>query len=141
MTREWKHLKMLKRSGFGHDPLGVDNVSPGACALICPACPQPGKNMPPNWENTPRERQSVSMLAALLQVNLTLPRFLHTLMLGLDANFRLKRKAVSNEVMDPALGSGLAYLVDSAAYKQHLEKYIGVKEVVGGSPYSLAYIC
>lgn len=66
MTREWKHLKMLKRSGIGHDPLGVGNVSPGECALICPACPQPGKNMLPDWEHTPQERQYVLILLILL---------------------------------------------------------------------------
>lgn len=61
---------------------------------------------------------------------MTLLRFLHTLMLGLDANFRLKRKAVSNEAADPALGPGIAYLVDDTAYKQHLEKYVEEKEPV-----------
>ena len=45
MVRQWRHLKMLKRSGRGHDPAGVLNSKEGECAVLCPACPQPGKNM------------------------------------------------------------------------------------------------
>lgn len=43
--------------------------------------------------------------------------------------------------MDPTLGLGVAYLVDSVAYMQHLEKYVGVKEAVGGSLCFLVSMC
>ncbi|KAF7326720.1 CxC2 domain-containing protein [Mycena sanguinolenta] len=47
MTREWRNLQMLKRSARAHIPEGVRNIEAGACALLfCPACPQPGKNLP-----------------------------------------------------------------------------------------------
>jgi hypothetical protein len=49
MAREWRHLKMLKRAGRGHDPAGVAATREGECAIICPACPQPGINLPPDW--------------------------------------------------------------------------------------------
>jgi hypothetical protein len=55
--REWHHLKMLKRAGRGHDPLGVDYTEQGQCAVLCPACPQPGKNLPDGWENEPPARR------------------------------------------------------------------------------------
>lgn len=42
---------MLKRSGRGLDPLGIDSTTDGECAVECPACPQPGKNLPPNWKD------------------------------------------------------------------------------------------
>lgn len=42
---------MLKRSGRGHDPLGIDSTVNGECAVECPACPQPGKNLPVNWKD------------------------------------------------------------------------------------------
>lgn len=51
MVLEWRHLRMLKRAGRGHDPGGVAATAPGQCALLCPACPQTGKNLPPGWEN------------------------------------------------------------------------------------------
>ena len=42
---QWHHLKLLKHSGWGHDPNGILNTKEGECAVLCLACPQPGKNM------------------------------------------------------------------------------------------------
>lgn len=55
MIREWRHLKMLKRAGRGHDPAGIDATQEGECAVLCPACPHPGKNLPPDWRDAPDE--------------------------------------------------------------------------------------
>lgn len=49
MVREWRNLKMLKRAGRGHDPGGAAGTKEGECAIICPACPQPGINLPADW--------------------------------------------------------------------------------------------
>ena len=49
MVREWRNLKMLKRAGRGHDPAGVAATKEGECAIICPAFPQPGINLPADW--------------------------------------------------------------------------------------------
>ena len=57
MTREWNNLEMLKRAGCGHDPLGIINTLPGACALLCPACPHPDKNLPADRKDPPEEKQ------------------------------------------------------------------------------------
>ena len=51
--RIWRHVKMLKRSGRGHDGAGIEATQPGECAIECPACPLPGKNLPQGWENGP----------------------------------------------------------------------------------------
>ncbi|KAJ6613075.1 hypothetical protein B0H10DRAFT_2049902, partial [Mycena sp. CBHHK59/15] len=58
MTRQWQNLHLLKRAGRGHDPAEdhVASTKPGECALLCPACPQPGKNLPPDWEKVPFEK-------------------------------------------------------------------------------------
>jgi hypothetical protein len=43
-SREWRDLLLRKRFGFGHD---LDSKpSMGQMALFCPACPQPGINLP-----------------------------------------------------------------------------------------------
>jgi hypothetical protein len=47
--------------------------------------------------------------------------WLYGLFLAIDANFRLKRKAVSNDSVDPSLSSGWAYFVDDEAYKGFLD--------------------
>jgi len=59
MIHEWRHLNMLRRAGRGHDPAGVDATAEGECAVVCPACPHPGINMPDGWENVPEDKQWV----------------------------------------------------------------------------------
>ena len=44
-------------SGLGHDT--KDELQPGSLAIFCPACPQPGINLPEDWKND--ERRCVSL--------------------------------------------------------------------------------
>ncbi|KAG1787612.1 uncharacterized protein HD556DRAFT_1434387 [Suillus plorans] len=112
MIREWRHLTMLKRSGRGHDPKGVDATGEGECAVLCPACLHPGKNLPDNWENAPRAKH-----------------WMYALFVAIDANFYLKRKVVSNNITDPSLSRGWTYFVEEAGYKEFLaEKFDIVQE-------------
>ena len=50
--RLWRNIMALKRAGRGQDPSGVGGTSPGELTVECPACPQPGKNIPMqiDWE-------------------------------------------------------------------------------------------
>lgn len=41
VARLWRHIRMLKRGGLGHDPSGLAGASLGSCAIECPACPHP----------------------------------------------------------------------------------------------------
>jgi hypothetical protein len=50
MLLQWRHLKMLKRAGRGHDRSGVQGTKPGELAVRCPHCPYPGINLPDDWE-------------------------------------------------------------------------------------------
>ncbi|KAG2139540.1 hypothetical protein BD769DRAFT_1350679 [Suillus cothurnatus] len=109
MIREWRHLKMLKRSGRGHHPNGVDATEEGDCAVLCPACPHPGKNLPDDWEKVPRAKS-----------------WIYALFLAIDANFRLKRKIVSSNTTDPSLSCGWAYFVEEGAYKELLAEKVDV---------------
>ncbi|KAJ7617002.1 hypothetical protein DFH06DRAFT_1012669 [Mycena polygramma] len=103
MTREWNHLQMLKRAGRGHDPAGILATAPGECAVLCPACPHPKKNLPDGWEKEAEEKQ-----------------FLYALFLAMDANFRLKRKDVSTEEKDPGLGDGWSFYCELQEYMAHV---------------------
>ncbi|KAG2138229.1 hypothetical protein BD769DRAFT_1626642 [Suillus cothurnatus] len=109
MIREWRHLKMLKRSGRGHHPNGVDATEEGDCAVLCPACPHPGKNLPDDWEKVPCAKS-----------------WIYALFLAIDANFRLKRKIVSSNTTDPSLSRGWAYFVEEGAYKELLAEKVDV---------------
>ncbi|KAF8055893.1 hypothetical protein FPV67DRAFT_1679300 [Lyophyllum atratum] len=106
MVREWRHLKLLKRSGRGNDPQGVKATREGECAVLCPACPQPGINLPPGWEGAPAHQS-----------------WLYSLFIGIDANFRLKRLNVSSYAHDPGLNHGYAYFVEDTKFKAYLEEY------------------
>ncbi|KAF7965003.1 hypothetical protein HWV62_1144 [Athelia sp. TMB] len=100
VMRWWRHLKMLKRAGRGHDPAGVAATKPGELAVECPACPQPEWNLPEWWQTAP---------VAIA--------WIFTLYLAMDANFRLKLRdrKIKN---DPVLGPGWAYFVDNPPYKK-----------------------
>ncbi|KAI0070519.1 hypothetical protein K474DRAFT_1713270 [Panus rudis PR-1116 ss-1] len=86
MVREWRNLKVLKRAGRGHEEDGIEKTAPGELSIRCPACPVPGWNLPDNWDTVSDDM-----------------KFLYYIFVAVDANFRLKRRAISNESRDPAL--------------------------------------
>ncbi|KIJ11640.1 hypothetical protein PAXINDRAFT_164080 [Paxillus involutus ATCC 200175] len=107
MAREWQHLKLLKCSGRGHDPTGVAGTKQGECAVLCPVCPHPDKNLPSGWQGVAKDKS-----------------YLYSLFVAIDANFQLKRKAVWKDSVDPSFSQGWAYFVEECAYKTHLSKHI-----------------
>lgn len=50
MSRIWRWMKRLKWAGFCNNNTPAIDVSPGQLAVFCPACPQPGINIPDNWK-------------------------------------------------------------------------------------------
>ncbi|KAJ7894257.1 hypothetical protein B0H14DRAFT_2334592 [Mycena olivaceomarginata] len=108
MTRQWQHLMLLKRAGRAHDPCEdcIAATKAGELALLCPARPQPGINLPVNWDKVPFEKAS----------------FLYALFLAIDANFRLKRKDVSSEEADPGLSKGWVFFGEVGPYMKHLKE-------------------
>lgn len=58
---QWRHLKLLKRGGRGHDPSGAKGTQEGELALRCPSCPHPGINLPEDWLSAPPELQYVHL--------------------------------------------------------------------------------
>ena len=57
MIREWRHIKMAKRAGCGHDDTGIASTAQGEHSIPCRACPRPGVNLPNGWENSPSENR------------------------------------------------------------------------------------
>ena len=49
MSRLWRWMKKLKWSGVAHKNASITDIQPGELANFCPACPQPGINLPPDW--------------------------------------------------------------------------------------------
>ena len=102
MQLQWRHLKLLKRCGRGHDPSGVAGTQEGDLTIPCPSCPHPGINLPENWQQDSEKS------------------WLYFLWLAMDANFRLKEQLVSSHSRDPGLCDGLGYFVKRVLY----EKYV-----------------
>ncbi|SJL19078.1 uncharacterized protein ARMOST_22686 [Armillaria ostoyae] len=50
-------------------------------------------------------------------------RWLYRLFIAVDANFRLRRLNVSDELNDPSLNQGYAYFVEEEGFKVHLKEY------------------
>ena len=53
VSRQWRYLDLQARFGFGHDREKVPGN--GDLAEFCPACPQPGINIPDNWKELPNQ--------------------------------------------------------------------------------------
>ncbi|KAL0568201.1 hypothetical protein V5O48_013793 [Marasmius crinis-equi] len=106
IIRQWRHCKMIMRSGYGQsDCSGVDEAPEGAMTVRCPSCPHPGINMDDNWKQQGEE----------------VCRFLCRLILCLDANFRLKEQMVSSHSRDPALCDGMGYFVRRKPFEEWIE--------------------
>ncbi|KAG2739724.1 hypothetical protein P692DRAFT_20754714 [Suillus brevipes Sb2] len=103
MMHEWRFIIQMKHCGQGHHPGGIKATKAGTCAILCPACPHPNKNLPVGWKNTPPEFQ-----------------FLYVIFLAIDVNFRLVHRNVSSDAVDPGLNHGYAFFVEETAYKDVL---------------------
>jgi hypothetical protein len=56
-----------------------------------------------------------------------MPRFLYTLYIAVDANFKLKGK--DRGISDPELAPGWASFVEEAGYQEHIKNYVDQPEV------------
>lgn len=72
----------------------------------------------------------ISILTSTVLTILERYRWLYTLFLGIDGNFKLKRKRVSSDEQDPGLSDGWAYVVEEKALKSHLAKHWDYKQEV-----------
>lgn len=50
IVRQFRAERMLKRGGRGCTEDGIERTEAGQLAIACPACPQPGVNLPEGWE-------------------------------------------------------------------------------------------
>jgi hypothetical protein len=53
LSRLWRWIKKLKWAGYGHKTVDPTKPQAGELAIFCPACPQPGINVSPNWKRDP----------------------------------------------------------------------------------------
>ncbi|KAJ7847182.1 hypothetical protein B0H13DRAFT_2238803 [Mycena leptocephala] len=124
--RQWRQVKRLKRAKRGHAEGGWRATAQGELALPCRTCPQPGWNLPENWEQVP-----------------AMYKFLYFLFLAQDANFRLTNRAVSPEEADPILRDGFGYFAKREGedgYKAHIAKHASEQEISSCSGFQAMFL-
>ncbi|KAI6151215.1 hypothetical protein BKA82DRAFT_3975358 [Pisolithus tinctorius] len=111
MVRQFRHTKLLKRAGRASEQDGIRTTKPGGLAVLCPACPQPGMNLPDDWKDAEPSK-----------------KFLYSLIIAIDANFRLKNRARASD-QDPGLHTGLAYFVADGPYNEHVLRFATQEDI------------
>jgi hypothetical protein len=66
VSRQWRDLQTRKRFGWGHSFEGAPGL--GDLALFCPACPQPGINLPEGWESDPDQLVEIKLECFFIEV-------------------------------------------------------------------------
>lgn len=122
---------MLKRGGRFYEPGGISATKDGDLAIRCPACPQPGRNLPSVWKSVPHVWMYVDLYYS--PSLLTVVRWLFALFIALDANFKLRRKKVSTPEKDPSLSGGWAYFVNEEKFAEHLKEHGNTQQPVRSS--------
>ncbi|KAK7692105.1 hypothetical protein QCA50_003724 [Cerrena zonata] len=99
ISREWRNLKARQRAGYAYSP--PDAIPAGGLALFCPACPQPGVNLPDDWKSDPDRKKYMRTLLA-------------------DGNFKQDHLKMKYDSDDVALSDGHGYMVTRAPFEEYL---------------------
>ncbi|KAI6162707.1 hypothetical protein EDD17DRAFT_1776471 [Pisolithus thermaeus] len=108
VSQLWRDLKHRKWFGLGHDM--EQDPGDGGLALFCPACPQPGVNLPADWK-VQYDRDTVMRQYVI------------------DGNFTAQHMKMNKPELDVALSDGKGFMVAEVPYQSHLKQYLDSKEV------------
>jgi hypothetical protein len=140
---QWREVKRHKRAKRGHDEGGIAATKQGELAIPCRACPQPGWNLPPNWENTDPFYRYVCYARSTSQCLTIIYSFIYIMFLAADANFRLGNRCVSSEAVDPILGDGFGYFCcryGEDGYYAHIAKHVDEEEISNCSGFRAMFL-
>ncbi|KAH9033011.1 hypothetical protein EDB85DRAFT_1864729 [Lactarius pseudohatsudake] len=107
-SRQWRDLKSRMEQGLGHQ--SEETAPDGSMAIFCPACPQPGINLPNDWKT--RYEPYVSAPDEVL--NELIRTFI------MDGNFSAEHMRHRSGERDVALSAGMAFMANPELYKAHL---------------------
>jgi CxC2 like cysteine cluster associated with KDZ transposases len=115
LSRLWRWMKKLKWAGFGHKDADPMNVTSGELSIFCPACPQPGINLPDNWKSDEN-------------------RWVYRRVLVLDGNFKADHVRQKRAAPDIWLSDGGGMTTRREEYKEFLRTAIN-RHTVTHFPY------
>jgi hypothetical protein len=93
-----RKLQVSKRFGEVYEA----SSSPGNLAIFCPSCPQPGINLPPDWND--------------------LPKWVTRRTITVDGNFHADHIKMRRPDMDVMLTNGDGYMVEDGLYREYLSE-------------------
>ena len=106
------------KSGLGHQ---ADQVIPedGSMAIFCPACPQPGLNLPDDWQTkySPYVHKSCPIFYDHICANSN--ELIRTFIM--DGNFSAEHMRYRTTEKDVPLSPGMAFMSNPDLYKSHLQ--------------------
>jgi len=91
-----RKLQVSKRFG----EIYGKSSDPGSLSIFCPACPQPGINLPSNWKD--------------------LPNWVTRRTITVDGNFHADHIKMRRPDLDVVLNDGDGYVVEDVQYKEYL---------------------
>ncbi|KAH8091438.1 hypothetical protein BXZ70DRAFT_898857 [Cristinia sonorae] len=104
-SRQWSWLKLQKWSGAAFDDPEGQSPAPGGLVSFCAACPQPGKNLPQEWQREPDQYAC---------------RWRFQIRLIQDGNFKAEHLLYKSLGSDVRLSDGQGFMVTSAPFKSHV---------------------
>jgi hypothetical protein len=122
----WRNIQNIIHFGFAHNN---KNTEPGSLAMFCPAWPQPGINLPEDWEED--GEQSVPTVFAGLHLKAELfIRWKFTRGFVFDGSFSAEQLKMRRPKDDVHLTNGTGFLTQEERYQNHLKVAIEIKEVM-----------
>lgn len=121
LSRCWRWLKKLKWAGFGQtnqDPL---EAKPAQLTIFCPACPQPGINLPPEWEHNKDKWVAYRDFHTLGQKLTTNNSYIYRRAFIADGNFKADHVRLSRVTNDIWLLDGAGMMPNRSEYSSFLE--------------------
>ncbi|KAH9015408.1 hypothetical protein EDB85DRAFT_1875870 [Lactarius pseudohatsudake] len=98
-SRQWRDLKSRMEQGLGHQ--SEETAPDGSMAIFCPACPQPGINLPNDWKTRYEPNELIRTFI-------------------MDGNFSAEHMRHRSGERDVALSAGMAFMANPELYKAHL---------------------
>ncbi|KAI9429672.1 hypothetical protein H4582DRAFT_1826218 [Lactarius indigo] len=105
-SRQWRDLRNRIQNGLGHLQVR-DPANDGSMAIFCPACPQPGINLPDDWKDRYND-EPYAFIKHLIRTFI------------MDGNFSAEHMRCRTGEADIPLSAGMAFMANPNSYKAHL---------------------
>jgi hypothetical protein len=121
MSRIWRWMKKLKWAGRVGNVAPVSAVGAGELAIYCPACPQPGINIPDDWKDDTARHVSPLCIDIILMAVL---RWVYKRIFVADGNFKADHVRQKNAAGDVWLCEGTGMMPHNDDYMAFLASAI-----------------